>query len=193
MKITKKEDHYLLENEKGSYHLSFDEYNALGKSGAIAKAGADIDKKLKGGQYTGVTIDFNQARELGFCKFGVEDFCEELGLDINSSYYVSSLLKCLTPKMFFKYYRECIKLFGDQVFDMFGGVEAFLLDNPTAEARDIVLRSNLLTQKQKHILGCKFAERVLPIFEKKYPDEKRPRQALETKYKWIEAKFGNVE
>jgi len=29
------------------------------------------------------------------------------------------------------------------------------------------------------LLACEYAERVLPLFEKKYPDDKRPRKAIE--------------
>jgi len=34
-------------------------------------------------------------------------------------------------------------------------------------------------------LACDFADRVLPIFEAKYPDDKRPRTAIETTRKWL--------
>ena len=34
--------------------------------------------------------------------------------------------------------------------------------------------------KEIRLLACDYAERVLPIFEKRYPDDKRPRQAIET-------------
>jgi hypothetical protein len=39
-------------------------------------------------------------------------------------------------------------------------------------------KNSLLNINQKIILAADFAERVLPIFEKKYPDDDRPRKAL---------------
>ncbi|MDZ4248657.1 MAG: hypothetical protein U0990_01015, partial [Candidatus Nanopelagicales bacterium] len=34
--------------------------------------------------------------------------------------------------------------------------------------------------KLAHLLACDYAERVLGLFETAYPDDKRPRQAIET-------------
>lgn len=38
----------------------------------------------------------------------------------------------------------------------------------------------VLTKEQNQKLACDVAEIVLPLFEKKYPDDKRPREAIET-------------
>lgn len=40
-------------------------------------------------------------------------------------------------------------------------------------------------QKAIALLGCSFAQSVLPLFEAKHPNEKRPRTALKTKRSWI--------
>jgi hypothetical protein len=39
-------------------------------------------------------------------------------------------------------------------------------------------------RKQIVLVACKIAEDVLPIYEKKYPDDKRVRQCIETVVKW---------
>lgn len=55
----------------------------------------------------------------------------------------------------------------------------------------IVVRKARLTkrlrtwnEKTARLFACDCAERVLPIFEKKYPDDKRPRQAIEIARKY---------
>jgi hypothetical protein len=47
------------------------------------------------------------------------------------------------------------------------------------------LKKKLLTKKQAVELAILFAERVLPIFEVKYPDDKRPRLAIEAAKEWL--------
>ncbi|HET7150858.1 MAG TPA: hypothetical protein VFI60_05570 [Candidatus Acidoferrum sp.] len=46
------------------------------------------------------------------------------------------------------------------------------------------------THQQLVLVACACAETVLPIFEKKYPDDSRPRTAIETARKWAN---GTVE
>ena len=46
--------------------------------------------------------------------------------------------------------------------------------------------ANKLTQ----LLAADFAERVLPIFEKAYPDDQRPRKAIEASRLFAEGKIG---
>lgn len=41
-------------------------------------------------------------------------------------------------------------------------------------------------QKTLAVWAIDCAERILPYFEQKYPDDKRPRQAIETLQKWID-------
>ena len=36
-----------------------------------------------------------------------------------------------------------------------------------------------LTEQEQRLIGADFAERVLPLFETKYPDDDRPRNAIE--------------
>jgi hypothetical protein len=42
------------------------------------------------------------------------------------------------------------------------------------------------TDRTARLFACDCAERLLPIYEKKYPDDKRPRQAIETARRYAE-------
>lgn len=44
-----------------------------------------------------------------------------------------------------------------------------------------------------HLFACDVAERVLYIFEEKYPDDKRPREAIEAKRKWVYGKISDED
>ena len=46
-------------------------------------------------------------------------------------------------------------------------------------------RKNLLEQPVAVKFACLCAERLLPLFEKKYPDDKRPHAAIEAALKWL--------
>ena len=105
MNVTKKDDHYLLENAQGSYHFSIEEYTKLGKDKAIEQATKEIYKKSK--QYLDTDIDFTRARELGFCEYGINDFCEQLKLDSTKTYKLSHLKDLLTVDIILEYSNEC--------------------------------------------------------------------------------------
>lgn len=192
MKITKKQDHYLLENELGSYHISLEKFEELGKEAAIELAEKDIRKK-SGKSYTDVDIDFDRASELGFCEYGINDFCENLNLDISKTYKISELLERLTLDMLLEYPSECLKLFGKACVNKFGGVKKLLSENRDRRVLDFVLSNNFIPDKQLHILACDFAENVLSIYEEKYPEDNRPRRAIEVKRLWIEEEYKDVE
>lgn len=49
----------------------------------------------------------------------------------------------------------------------------------------VVLRTEIISENDLHELACKFSESVLHIFENQYPNDKRPRLAIEAKRKWI--------
>jgi hypothetical protein len=74
---------YLLKNEKGEYHLSSEKFNELGKEKAIKFAESEINKKLKS-TYQEIDIDFARARKLGFCEYGIKEFCIEKVLEVLS-------------------------------------------------------------------------------------------------------------
>ena len=100
MKITKKNEFVLLTNNLGEYHLSHEEFNNLGEEAAIKLATNEIEKKSKLGIYANKSINFEQAESLGFCKYGIEDFCKKLELDVTASYNISELLELLTVDVF---------------------------------------------------------------------------------------------
>lgn len=190
IKINEKEQHVLFTNSKGEYHLSIDEFNKMGEEKAKEFAESEILKKASLDRYQGKTINFEQARGLGFCEYGIEDFCEQLDIDKDATHDMSNLLEILTPEVFLSYASECRKLFGkDTIMNKFGGVKKFLSDNRTSKALHFVLSNGFISEKQLHILTCDFAERVLPIFEKEYPDDNRPRRAIEVKRLWLEEEY----
>ena len=48
-------------------------------------------------------------------------------------------------------------------------------------------------QKDIHMLGCKWALSVIDNFEKEFPNDKRPRQAIEAKIKWLDWEVSDGE
>ena len=62
---------------------------------------------------------------------------------------------------------------------------ALSLKIPPGDKVWALLRLPLLSKEERLYLGCDFAEHVLPIFETKYPEDARPRQAIEAKRKWL--------
>jgi hypothetical protein len=49
----------------------------------------------------------------------------------------------------------------------------------------LLRRSAMPTKEQSVKIACEIALQVLPILEKKYPDEKRPRKAIEAALAWL--------
>jgi hypothetical protein len=183
MKITKNETNYLLKNEKGEYHFSIEEYEKLGEKKAIEIAEKEIEKKLKS-NYSNSTINFQQARDLGFCEYGIKDFCNELKLDIDKEYKMDDLNKMLTMNILQKYPNECLKLFGKDCIKYLGTVKELINENNI----DLFLREEFIPARTLHELSVKFAYSTLHHFEKEYPNDDRPRKAIETKEKWIKEK-----
>lgn len=182
MKITKNKDNYLLENKYGSYHFTHEKFNELGEIEAVKYAEKEIRKKSTA--YLDAEIDFKKARAIGFCEYGIEDFCEKLNLDIGKSYKLDHLKGLLTPDVILSYPDECLKLFGKSLLDKFGGVKKFLIENKTRNALNFIL-TNYVSENTCHELGVVFALSCIDNFEKEYPDDKRPRQAIEAKQKWL--------
>ena len=48
----------------------------------------------------------------------------------------------------------------------------------------LLRKTNTITKPQAVLLACECAEHALAIYEKKYPSDKRPRQAIEAARKW---------
>ena len=49
---------------------------------------------------------------------------------------------------------------------------------PVLDRMWVLLRLGVIDDRNLRLLACKWAERVLPIFEKAYPDDDRPRNAI---------------
>lgn len=183
MEITKNETNYLLKNEKGEYHFSIEEYEKLSEEKAIEIAEKEIEKKLKS-NYSNSTINFQQARDLGFCEYGIKDFCNVLNLDIDKEYKIDDLNKMLTMDILQTYPDECIKLFGKDSIKYLGTVKELINEKNI----DLFLREEFIPVRTLHELSVKFAYSNLHCFEKEYPNDDRPRKAIETKEKWIKEK-----
>lgn len=70
----------------------------------------------------------------------------------------------------------------------FSGSELELLELDNVSVSDklwLLLRKEFIPENDLHELACKFAESVLHIFEDEYPNDKRPRKAIEAKRKFI--------
>ena len=182
MKITKNADHYLLKNSKGEYHFSIEEYESMTEEEAIKKATEEIEKKLT--STVGKTINFSQARELGFCEYGIKDFCNELNLDIDLEYSIEELNKGLTMRILERYPEECLKVFGKDCIKYLGTVKELINEDNMS----LFLREEFIPARTLHELSVQFAYSTLHLFEEKYPDDNRPRRAIEVKEEWIKEK-----
>ncbi len=67
------------------------------------------------------------------------------------------------------------------------------LDIPAEDRLWVVLRPEMIPEMIIHEFLCQVAESVLPIYEKEYPDDKRPRNAIETKRRWINGEATDEE
>ena len=179
MKAIKKEDHVLFKNEHGEYHMMLSKYNELGDK-AQEYAEKEIEKKTKS-VFTGETINFKQARALGFCEYGIEDFCSKLNLGTDGEYKITDLNKRLTLEVLTEYPDECVKLFGKDTLKYLGGVKEVLNENTIS----LVLRPEFIDEVTLHKLSAKFARQSLANYEKQCPNDNRGRKAIEAKEAWI--------
>ena len=80
-----------------------------------------------------------------------------------------------------------------------GGVKAWGENNPfpLSEVLEVCGLDDALwclriviepADREVRLLACDYAERVLSIWEKRFPDDKRPRQAIETSRRFAEGK-----
>jgi hypothetical protein len=191
MQIEKKEDHYLLSNEHGEYHFSIEDYESLGIDAAKEKASSEIKKKSKA-QYFNKTINFDQARDLGFCEYGIKDFCKKLELDIDKDHSIKDVSSVLTLEVLKEYSSECLKLFGKGIIEKFGGVEGILKDCEDSSTLYFIVDS-FIEDDILHKFSVKAAYYSLKNFEDIYPNDNRPRLAIEAKEKFIKGEISEEE
>ncbi len=55
------------------------------------------------------------------------------------------------------------------------------------------LRSEFISEENLHLIAIYAAELVLPVYEKKYPDDDRPRKAIQAKKDWLKGKITDNE
>ena len=58
-------------------------------------------------------------------------------------------------------------------------------DIPDADKLWAVLRDKVIPERILHWLAVRYAKHILPIYEEKYPDDNRPRKAINTKKRWL--------
>ena len=183
--VIKTKENVLIKTAKGEYHFSREEYKELGKQKAIKFAEKEIEKKNASGQYTNTTINFKQAKDLGFCEYGIKDFAEKLELDIDGEYTIDEINKKLTLDALKEYPTECLKLFGKDCIKYLGTVKELI----STDTLDLFLREEFISARKLHQLSVKFAYSCLSRYEDKYPDDNRVRHAIEVKEKWIKEKI----
>jgi len=181
MNIIINKDHLVYKHDLGDYHISPE---------LLLEKGLELEDYIlselnlkQKAAYSNKTIDFKQARELGFCEYGIKDFCEQLDLDIDKEYTITELRGMLSLEVFAEYQTECLTLFGKGLYDKFGGIKGIL--ETDSKYLNLVISSGLISDDILHNFGIKCAESVLYNFEKEYPNDKRPREAIEAKKKWL--------
>ena len=90
---------------------------------------------------------------------------------------------------------DLIHWFNDEIYEAeYRGAERIDSDDKIVvrEAR-LTKRLRTWNEKTARLFACDCAERALPIFEKKYPDDKRPRQAIETAREYANGKATKKE
>lgn len=187
MKLTREENVVIFNNEKGEYHLSIDEFNKLGEAEAIKYAESEIEKKLDA-KLSGRKITYDICRKFGFCKYGIKEYCEMVGftqVDIDmdadedrsySVFTVEEMIEATTLEAFKKYPEEILKLTGKKIVDKWGGVANMIEEH---EIYEPFLNKEFFTEIQLREIAVECAKSTLHFFEDKYPDDDRPRKAIE--------------
>jgi hypothetical protein len=92
-----------------------------------------------------------------------------------------------------RYPRERIKkLMGRKKYVTLDDIWKTKLDNK-ADYLWLVFREEFISDSNLHKIAIYAAELALPIFEERHPDDKRPRQAIEAKKKWLRGKISDKE
>ena len=64
---------------------------------------------------------------------------------------------------------------------------------PPADILWVILRPEVLPERDLHELACQYALWSLHFFEDTYPNDDRPRKAIEAKQKWLRGEITNEE
>jgi len=130
---------------------------------------------------------------MGFCEYGIKDFCKKLNLDIDMEYKVSDLKSKLTIEVFLEYSSECVKIFRTIPFSH---VEILKHgENNSSVARKALEYVTGKTNNERilRLFSCEIALNCLHNFEDKYPDDKRPRLAIEARLGHLGGDIGDEE
>lgn len=183
MKLTIKEEVVVFNNEFGEYHLSIEDFNKLGEEKAIEYATQEIAKKLEGRASLFKVFDFETChKKLGFCEYGIKDFCTLTGLDMRGSYTRKEIIDACTIEAFIKYPHEVLQITGRNLVGKWGGAIAIIDEYKVYEP---FLNEMFFTEIELHELACLFARACLHVYEEAYPNDERPRKAIESKEKVI--------
>jgi hypothetical protein len=88
----------------------------------------------------------------------------------------------------------------EKCLEMMKGVKEYslmdFLNLDTVTAKDklwVVLREDFIDAATLHEFACRCAESVLPLFEKEFPNDKRPHNAIAAKRKWLKGEITDGE
>ena len=88
----------------------------------------------------------------------------------------------------------------DRIRQLFGSRESVtpleICDADHIPANDrafLLMREEIISKARLHELACQFIESVLPIYEEKFPDDPRPRDAVAAKRAWLLGDIGEYE
>jgi len=94
-------------------------------------------------------------------------------------------------------WQPCPHYSGARVKQLFAGRERLTAEDiaalkiPAPDRFWALLHHEFLTDEQMHLLACNIAEDVLPIFEQEYPNDDRPRRAIEAKRAWLRGEISD--
>jgi len=131
---------------------------------------------------------------MGFCEYGIKDFCEKLNLDIDKTYLVSELKERLTVEVFLDYPSECKKLFQKIPFTNIELLE--FGEHNSKHSRSSLkytIRKGIISDRILSLFSCEVALSCLQNFENVYLNDKRPRLAIEARLAHLEDLISDEE
>jgi hypothetical protein len=89
----------------------------------------------------------------------------------------------ITTDLIAKYYPS--KIVSDAIESEGGDLVSVMCKLPVQYALWLVLHEEFIPGPQLRELACRYSQDVLSIFEAQYPEDKRPRMAIEAKRAWL--------